>query len=52
MYFSLHTEETEHELIMTLCEANTLVTEILMCLNIFYSDSLYSDCIFLAFLHL
>lgn len=41
MYFSLCTEETEHELIMTPYETNILVTELLMCLNIFYYDITY-----------
>lgn len=46
MYFSLHTEERE---IMTSCETNTLRTEILMCLNVFYYDTIYFYIFFLLF---
>lgn len=49
MYFSLYTEETEHELIMTPWETNTLKTKILIYFNIFYYDTIYFDCISLPF---
>ena len=49
MYFSLYTEETEHELIMTPWETNALETEILIYFNILYYDTIYSDCISLPF---
>lgn len=41
MYFSLYTEETGCELIMTPCETNTLVTEFFTLLNRFYYDIIY-----------
>lgn len=43
---TLHTEERE---IMTSCETNTLGTEILMCLNVFYYDTIYFYIFFLLF---
>lgn len=42
----------KYELIMTPCETNILVTEILMCLNVFYYDTTYFECIFPTLLHL
>ena len=56
VYSSLYTEEIEYELIMTPreieyelimtpWEINTLVTEILMCFNILYYDTIYFYCI-------
>ena len=47
--FSLHTEEKEHELIIAPWKTNILVTEILICRNIFYYDTIYFDCISLLF---
>lgn len=52
LVYELLYRRDKYELIMTPCETNILVTEILMYLNVFYYDTTYFECIFPTLLHL